>query len=106
MSRSSGYLEDAFQAADKVQDLDLMAPIGFRICMMYFGQGDYLKLAQRFNHMAVLGPAAQGVDKLTGLHANTQIPKFVGTARQFELTGQDWLKAAGRSEFSFRLGND
>ncbi len=54
----------------------------------------YLTLAQRFNHMAVLGPASNREDKLTGLHANTQIPKFVGTARQYELTGQDWLKTA------------
>jgi DUF1680 family protein len=58
------------------------------------GEEKYLKIAQRFNHMAVLGPASQREDRLTGLHANTQIPKFVGTARQFELTGQEWLKTA------------
>ena len=58
------------------------------------GEEKYLKIAQRFNHMAVLGPASKREDKLTGLHANTQIPKFVGTARQYELTGQDWLKTA------------
>ncbi len=58
------------------------------------GEKKYLTIAQRFNHMAVLGPASQGQDNLTGLHANTQIPKFVGTARQYELTGQDWLKTA------------
>jgi DUF1680 family protein len=54
----------------------------------------YLKLAQRFNHLAVIGPAAAREDKLTGLHANTQIPKFVGTARQYELTGDEQLKTA------------
>lgn len=58
------------------------------------GQQKYLKIAQRFNHMAVIGPASERQDKLTGLHANTQIPKFVGTARQYELTGQEWLKTA------------
>ena len=58
------------------------------------GERKYLAIAQRFNHMAVLGPASNREDKLTGLHANTQIPKFVGTARQYELTGQDWLKTA------------
>lgn len=58
------------------------------------GEKKYLAIAQRFNHMAVLGPASQRQDKLTGLHANTQIPKFVGTARQYELTGQDWLQTA------------
>ena len=58
------------------------------------GEQKYLTIAQRFNHMAVLGPASNREDKLTGLHANTQIPKFVGTARQYELTGQEWLKTA------------
>ncbi len=61
------------------------------------GEEKYLKIAQRFNHQAVIGPAEQRVDKLTGLHANTQIPKFVGTARQYEITGDDPLKRA--SEF-------
>jgi DUF1680 family protein len=58
------------------------------------GEDKYLKIAQRFNHMAVLGPASKREDRLTGLHANTQIPKFIGTARQYELTGEEWLKAA------------
>src|SRR4029078_2963129 len=44
------------------------------------GEEKYLKLAQRFNHRAVLAPALEQQDKLTGLHANTQIPKFIGTA--------------------------
>ena len=42
------------------------------------GEEKYLKIARRFNHMAVLGPASQREDRLTGLHANTQIPKFIG----------------------------
>ena len=31
----------------------------------------------------------QREDNLTGLHANTQFPKFIGAARQYELTGDD-----------------
>ncbi|MFO0887856.1 MAG: glycoside hydrolase family 127 protein [Isosphaeraceae bacterium] len=58
------------------------------------GEPRYLKLADRFNHKAVLGPAAERRDTLTGLHANTQIPKFIGTAVQYELTGKDWYKSA------------
>ncbi|MDH4241427.1 MAG: glycoside hydrolase family 127 protein, partial [Phycisphaerae bacterium] len=58
------------------------------------GEQKYLTIAQRFNHMAVIGPASKREDKLTGLHANTQVPKFIGTARQYELTGQEWLKTA------------
>ncbi len=58
------------------------------------GQEKYFKIAQRFNHLAVLEPASRRQDKLTGLHANTQIPKFIGAARQYELSGQDKLKTA------------
>ena len=58
------------------------------------GEAKYLKIAQRFNHWAVLGPASRREDRLTGLHANTQIPKFIGAARQYELTGDERLKTA------------
>ncbi len=44
--------------------------------------------------MAVIEPAAKREDHLTGLHANTQIPKFIGAARQYELTGEEWFKTA------------
>jgi DUF1680 family protein len=51
------------------------------------GDQKYIKLAQRFNHRAVLDPLSRREDKLTGLHANTQFPKVIGAARQYELTG-------------------
>ena len=44
---------------------------------------DYLKLARRFTHDKILSPLAQQKDKLTGLHANTQIPKVTGAAEIF-----------------------
>jgi DUF1680 family protein len=53
------------------------------------GDAKYLDLAKKFYHAAVMDPLAAQVDKLTGLHANTQIPKVIGIARQFELTGDD-----------------
>jgi uncharacterized protein len=58
------------------------------------GDKKYLALSLRFDHRAVLVPASQGVDNLTGLHANTQIPKFIGAARQYELTGTPRLGRA------------
>jgi len=63
---------------------------------LYAVTGDkrYLKLASRFNHHAVLDPLARGEDRLTGLHANTQFPKVIGAARQYELTGDTSLRAA------------
>jgi hypothetical protein len=60
------------------------------------GDSKYLKLSLRFDHMAVLGPAMKRIDALDGLHANTQIPKFTGAARQYELTGDKSLKTAAQ----------
>jgi DUF1680 family protein len=56
----------------------------------------YLVVAKRFDHHAVMDPAAQGRDALTGLHANTQIPKFIGAAREFELTGDPFYRDAAQ----------
>jgi DUF1680 family protein len=58
------------------------------------GEEKYLKIALKFNHHRVIDPAEHQEDKLTGLHANTQIPKFIGTAREYELTGNPELKTA------------
>jgi DUF1680 family protein len=59
------------------------------------GDKKYLDLAIRFSHKAVLEPLEHHEDKLTGLHANTQIPKVIGFSRIGELTGQqDWESAA------------
>jgi uncharacterized protein len=51
------------------------------------GERRYLDLAQRFSHRALLEPLARHEDSLTGLHANTQIPKVVGYGRIAELGG-------------------
>jgi DUF1680 family protein len=56
----------------------------------------YLVVAKRFDHHAVMDLAAQGRDALTGLHANTQIPKFIGAAREFELTGDPFYRDAAQ----------
>lgn len=47
-----------------------------------------LVAAQRFDHAAVFDPLAAGQDRLNGLHANTQMPKAVGTAREHKSTGE------------------
>ena len=60
----------------------------------------YLALARRFSHQAILQPLANGQDKLTGLHANTQIPKVIGFARIAQITGEDEGRQA--AEFFWR----
>ena len=51
------------------------------------GNTNYLALAEKFYHKAVLDPLAQGQDILDGHHSNMQIPKVIGAARIYELTG-------------------
>ena len=59
------------------------------------GNTNYLQLSAAFNHEKVLDPLARGEDKLERLHANTQIPKIIGAAREYELTGDpQYLTAA------------
>jgi len=60
------------------------------------GDARYLRLAQRFTHRAILDPLLAGEDRLTGVHANTQIPKIVGVERIAGLSGDaDWARASG-----------
>ncbi|WP_143822292.1 glycoside hydrolase family 127 protein [Mucilaginibacter pedocola] len=59
------------------------------------GQKKYLTLARRWSHREIMDPLVQGQDKLTGLHANMQIPKAVGFQRIAEVGGDaDFGKAA------------
>ncbi|WP_027388760.1 glycoside hydrolase family 127 protein [Chryseobacterium gregarium] len=55
----------------------------------------YLKLAHRFSHLAILNPLLIQEDKLTGIHANTQIPKVIGFKRIADLEhNKEWSNAA------------
>jgi DUF1680 family protein len=47
----------------------------------------YAQLARRFSHQALLRPLSEGVDRLDGLHSNTQIPKVIGFSRIAETVG-------------------
>lgn len=61
------------------------------------GDKKYLDASYDFYHKRVMDPLADGKDNLAGLHSNTQIPKIVGSARQYELTSNQKDKAI--SEF-------
>ncbi|MEG3159574.1 glycoside hydrolase family 127 protein [Sphingomonas sp. LB2R24] len=52
------------------------------------GTPDYLLMAERFSHKAILTPLSQHRDHLDGLHANTQVPKVIGFHRVWEITGK------------------
>ena len=51
------------------------------------GKANYLQLSAAFNHAKILDPLARGEDPLNNIHANTQIPKIIGAAREYEFTG-------------------
>jgi DUF1680 family protein len=52
------------------------------------GDESYAALAHRFDHKRIFDPLAEGRDELQGLHVNTTIPKIIGAARRYELTGE------------------
>ena len=79
---SARALFDAYQAEPPSAELfrDNLAAVT--------GHDGYKDLAHRFDHERFFAPLGQGRDELKGLHANTNIPKVVGAARRYELTGE------------------
>lgn len=51
------------------------------------GNGRYLDAAHRFDQASLYDPLVAHRDALKGLHSNTQVPKIIGAARRYELTG-------------------
>ena len=51
------------------------------------GNKSYLDMAEKFYHKAILDPLKSKRDELAGKHSNTQVPKVIGAARMYELTG-------------------
>src|ERR1019366_6949382 len=52
------------------------------------GNPEYLRIAYKFNQKSLFDQWAAGEDRLDGLHGNTQFPKVIGAAREYELTGE------------------
>jgi DUF1680 family protein len=53
------------------------------------GDESFMGLSRHFYHRDVLEPLAAGQDKLDGFHANCQIPKVIGAARDYEVTADE-----------------
>jgi uncharacterized protein len=51
------------------------------------GDKKWLELSYRFHDKRILDSLSLGLDDLAGKHSNTQIPKIIGCARRYELTG-------------------
>jgi len=63
--------------------------INEELAELYAETGDqkYLRMAHVLHHKVILDSLAHQKDILAGKHANTQIPKVIGEARLYELTG-------------------
>jgi hypothetical protein len=48
----------------------------------------YIEAARLFEQPGFLDPLAARRDELQGLHANTHVPKIIGAARMYEVTGE------------------
>lgn len=64
------------------------------------GDDKYVELAKRFSHRQILDPLAKREDRLSGLHANTQVPKVVGFEQIAQLSGDESYHTA--AEFFWR----
>ena len=98
---TSGLTDDQFQ--HMLGDAGTMGEFGGPhevLADVYAITGDrkYLTLAERFKHRVIFDPLARGdASILTGQHANTEIPKFVGYERIYQLTGDKSYDAARTS---------
>ncbi|HSS51474.1 MAG TPA: beta-L-arabinofuranosidase domain-containing protein, partial [Thermoanaerobaculia bacterium] len=72
------------------------------------GDEGHRELAHHFDHERIFAPLAAGRDELKGLHANTTIPKIIGAARRYEITGEPryrqiaeyfWREVTGRRAY-------
>ncbi|MEV0718289.1 beta-L-arabinofuranosidase domain-containing protein [Asanoa sp. NPDC050611] len=68
------------------------------------GDARWLATAQRFDHAAVFNPLAAGQDQLNGLHANTQVPKWVGAAREYKATGTTRYRDIAGNAWNITVG--
>jgi DUF1680 family protein len=67
------------------------------------GDSRWMTVAQRFDHAAVFDPLAANQDQLNGLHANTQVPKWVGAAREYKATGTTRYRAIATNAWNFTV---
>ncbi|MFY1671323.1 beta-L-arabinofuranosidase domain-containing protein [Plantactinospora sp. WMMB334] len=68
------------------------------------GDARWLTTAQRFDHAAVFNPLAAGSDQLNGLHANTQVPKWIGAAREYKATGTTRYRDIASNAWNITVG--
>jgi hypothetical protein len=96
----AGYIDGVFarlsdEQVQKILDCE-HGGINESMAELHARTGDprWLALAERIRHRKVLDPLSRGEDDLDYIHANTQIPKIIGLARLYELTGKPGHRTA------------
>lgn len=98
----AGYFAGVFDALDHAQMQQLLDTEFGGLNESYLelgartGQARWIGIGKRLRHEKVVDPAIAGHDALPHIHANTQIPKFIGEARRFEVAGDADAAAAAR----------
>ncbi|MFO7889903.1 MAG: glycoside hydrolase family 127 protein [bacterium] len=64
------------------------------LCNLYAltGEREYYQLARRFDQDSYTEPLSEYRNELQGLHVNSFIPNIIGTAREYELSGDQELR--------------
>ncbi|RJF86202.1 glycoside hydrolase family 127 protein [Sphingomonas cavernae] len=97
-----GYVEKVFAALDDAQTQTVLdcehGGINESFAELYARTNDkrWLALSERLYHHKVLDPMVAKRDELANIHANTQVPKLIGLARLYELTGNPERAIAAR----------
>ena len=65
----------------------------------------FLEAAKRFDHASVFGPLASNQDRLNGLHANTQVPKWIGAAREYKQTGNGTYRNIAQNAWTMTVND-
>jgi len=90
----AGYFETVFAALDDAQLQDMLGceygGVNESFAELYARTGDrkWLALGIRIYDRKMLDPMVAQRDELANHHANTQVPKLIGLARIYELTGK------------------
>lgn len=96
--RRMSVISDSVRANVLKTEYGGMAEVLYQIYGITHRQ-EYLQTARYFEEKPFLAKIAHGEDALTGLHANTTIPKFLGCAAAYEATGETFYKTVCERAF-------
>ncbi|KAF5023534.1 hypothetical protein F66182_4401 [Fusarium sp. NRRL 66182] len=69
----------------------------------YLDDKKWLEVAQRFDHAVIFDPLEDNIDRLSGLHANTQVPKWIGALREYKVGGEQKYLNIGRNAWDLTV---